>query len=358
MLRVRRHGRRKQDIHGVIEPDHVESVVRLQAAEGVDEARLGLDDRDAAHRAGIVDHEDDFARHRLLLRRLDRRRGDEGEQIIGIADMLAEQSYRGRLLGHRLPGQFEIAIGRHRTFGKANDARAGVRLLSLDRVMVALDLAERKAGLQAHCDCRRIDRRILGGIEHFRRDAVAVRHRIGSGCAPAAAILLELDVLHDRRRVIARRHNHRHAQRELVAGLMHRFLIFDLHQHGLAGSDIGHRVGKDVRPLLLGQRSFLAVRLGLFVDDAGLLPLLDLADHDAVADHHLERIDRAARRQRIDIDRLDPILRRVLEDLRDAGADGRARYREIDVDAEAGRFSVAVLGLQQQRTGARFVRTR
>ena len=93
-----------------------------------------------------------------------------------------------------------------------------------------------------------------------------------------------------------------------VARLVHRLLIFDLHQHGFAGPDIGDRVGEDVRPLLFGERRLLSVLLGLLVDDARLLPLLDLADHDAVADHHLERVDRAAFRQRIDIDRLDPIL--------------------------------------------------
>ena len=45
---------------------------------------------------------------------LDRRRRDEGEQVVGVADMLAEQPDRRRLLGGRRPGQFEIAVGRHR----------------------------------------------------------------------------------------------------------------------------------------------------------------------------------------------------------------------------------------------------
>ena len=85
----------------------------------------------------------------------------------------------------------------------------------------------------------------------------------------------------------------------------------------------------------------------------GLLPLLDVADHDAVADHHLQRIDRAARRQRIDVGRLDPVLRRVAEDLRDAGADRRAGYGEIDIDAEPRGVGIAVVGLEQQRAGAR-----
>ena len=238
----------------------------------------------------------------------DRRRRDEGQQVIAVADALAEQPDRRRLLGRRLPGQFEIAVGRHRAFGKANDARAGVRFFGLDRMMVALDLAEREAGLQPHGDAGRIDRRVRRGVEHFGRDAVAIRHGIGFGRTPAAAVGPEVDALHDGCGIVARGDHHRHPQRELVAGLLDRLLIFDLHQHGFAGADIGDRVGEDVRPLLFGQRRLLSVLLRLFVDDLGLLPLLDVADHDAVADHHLQRIDRAARRQRIDIDRLDPVL--------------------------------------------------
>ena len=99
-----------------------------------------------------------------------------------------------------------------------------------------------------------------------------MRSRSGTGSdlarAPAAAIGPEVDALHDRRGIVARGDHHRHPQRELVAGLMHRLLIFDLHQHGFAGADIGDRVGEDVRPLLFGQRRLLPVALGLLVDDA------------------------------------------------------------------------------------------
>ena len=111
--------------------------------------------------------------------------------------------------------------------------------------------------------------------------------------------------------------------------------------------------------------AFWPLRLGLLVDHAGLLPLLDVADDDAVADHHLQRVDGAARRQRIDVDRLDPVLGRVAEDLGDAGAHGRAGDREVDVDAEPGRVGVrrprssaaasrsGVAGLVQGRRRAR-----
>jgi hypothetical protein len=72
--------------------------------------------------------------------------------------------------------------------------------------------------------------------------------------------------LDNRHGIVARGNHHRHPQRELVAGLCDRLLIFDLHQHGFTGADIGDRVGEDVRPFLFGQRRLLSVLLRLFVD--------------------------------------------------------------------------------------------
>ncbi len=109
---IGRHGVGEQHVHGVVEADHVEAVGRLQPIERVEQARLGLHHRGAAHRAGIVDHEDRFART-LLLRLFERGRRDEGEQVIVVADALAEQPDRRRRLRRRFPGQFEVAVGRH-----------------------------------------------------------------------------------------------------------------------------------------------------------------------------------------------------------------------------------------------------
>jgi hypothetical protein len=53
-------------------------------------------------------------------------------------------------------------------------------------------------------------------------------------------------------------------------------------------------LGEDVRPLLLQQARLVAGALGLLVDDARLLALLDLADDDALADHHLHGVDALA----------------------------------------------------------------
>ncbi|MGY3122695.1 hypothetical protein ACVWXQ_006632 [Bradyrhizobium sp. S3.14.4] len=251
-------------------------------------------------------------------------RGDEGEQIVGIADTLAEQANRWCLLRGRLPGQLEIAVGGHGAVSERDDSRRIVRALDLDVMVVTPDLAEREACLQAHRDAGRIDRRVSGGIQHRRRDTVAVRHRLRIGRAPARAVRAEVDALHDRRRIVARPDHQRQPQRIFIAGLMHRLLIFDLHQHGFAGTDIGDRIGEDVRPLLLGERGLLAGTARLLVDHPCLLPLLDVADDDAVTDHHLQRVDGAAGGKRINVGRLDPVLGRIAEGLGDAGAQCRA----------------------------------
>ncbi len=368
MLGVGRHGVGEQRVHGVVEADHVEAVGGTQAAERVDQALLRLRHRGAAHRAGIVDHEDHLARQRLLSARSTDGGRDERQQVVGIADALAEQPDRRRFLGGRLPGELEVAIGRHRAVGERHDARCGIDRVELDGVMMALHLAEREAGREAHRDPGRVDRRMQRGVEHRRRDAVAVwhrrhrigaiRHRIGDARAPAVLARTQVDALHHRRRIEARTDHERHAQREFAARLAHRLLVFDLHQHGLARADIGDRIGEDVRPLLLGQRGLAALLARLLVGDARGLALLDVADHDAVADHHLERVDRAALGQRVDIDRLDPVVGGVAEDLRDAAADGRPRHRQVDVDAEPRRLGVAGLALEQQRAGARVARPR
>jgi hypothetical protein len=220
-------------------------------------------------------------------------------------------------------------------------------------MMMAFDFAERKTGLQANRDRGRIHRRMFCGIEHLRRNAVAVRHGVGRCRAPAATVGPQVDVLHHGCRIVTRSDHHRHPQREFISRLMNGLLIFDLHEHGFAGADIGDRVGEDVRPLLLGECSLLSVPLCLLVDDAGLLPFPDLADDDAVADHHFERVDRATGRQRIDIGRLHPALGRIPENLRDAGADRRTGHGEVDIDAEPCRVGVAVIGFEEQGAGAR-----
>ncbi len=93
-------------------------------------------------------------------------------------------------------------------------------------------------------------------------------------------------------------------------------------------------VREDVRPLLLDEARLLAVGLRLLVDALGLDALLDLADDDAIADDHLQRVDRRLRGQREDVDRFDPAIRRIVEPLRQAGACRRAGDGDLVVGAE------------------------
>ncbi len=139
---------------------------------------------------------------------------------------------------------------------------------------------------------------------------------------------------------------------------MDRLLIFDLHHDGLARTDIGHRIGEDVGSLLLDQGGLAAGSFCCFVDHLGLDPLFDFTNHDTVADHHLEGVYGAAVGQRIDVNRFDPVLRRIVEDLRDAGARGRARYRDVNVARNPRRLDILLAVAQEKRTDARIGKRR
>src|SRR5215217_1558694 len=107
---------REEHVHRVVEADHVEAVGRLEAPQRVKEARLRLHHRGAAHRARVVDHEDDLARA-AVLSLLERGWRHEREDVIGVPDPFAEKADRGDTRRSRLPGQLEIAVGRHRPIG-------------------------------------------------------------------------------------------------------------------------------------------------------------------------------------------------------------------------------------------------
>ena len=62
IVRICRYRVGEQHIHGVVEADDIEAVAGFQPLQGEQQARLGLHDRGAAHRAGIVDDEHDFTR--------------------------------------------------------------------------------------------------------------------------------------------------------------------------------------------------------------------------------------------------------------------------------------------------------
>src|SRR5204862_3089273 len=167
-------------------------------------------------------------------------------------------------------------------------------------------------------------------IEHRRLDAVAIGYRI-DGPAPAARAPIVVDRLHQRRRVVTRRDDQRDAERKLIAVLPHRLLVFELHQHGFARADIGDRVGEDVGTFLLAKARLLTGGLGALEILAGLLPALELAHDDPLADDHLEAVDGGAFRQRIDIDGFNPTIGRILKNLSDPRAGRGTADRQGDI---------------------------
>ena len=103
----------------------------------------------------------------------------------------------------------------------------------------------------------------------------------------------------------------------------------------------GDRIGEEVRPLLLDETGAAAFGARRLIDRPGLGPRLDLADDDAVADHHLEIVDRAVVGQREDVNGLDPAVAGVAEHLGDPATHGRPAHRKIDVRAEPHGFGEA-----------------
>ena len=139
----------------------------------------------------------------------------------------------------------------------------------------------------------------------------------------------------------------------VAAAQAHRRLIFDLDQHRLARADIGDPVGEHVRTLLLDQSGALARRLGAFVYFGGLGAAPYLADDDALADHHAQRIDRGILRQRVEIGRRRPLPAGVAERLDDAGAGDRPADMDFIMGAEPDRGDVRPAArVQHQRAGA------
>lgn len=84
-------------------------------------------------------------------------------------------------------------------------------------------------------------------------------------------------------------------------GLAHRRLIFDRDQHGLARAHVGHAVGEQVGALLFHKARLAPFGRGLFIDCPSGFAAFDSARDHAVTDHHVQAVDRAVGRQRIEI---------------------------------------------------------
>jgi hypothetical protein len=97
---------------------------------------------------------------------------------------------------------------------EAYDADIVARRIDLNGVMMAFHIAKREAGIEMRRDGDRIGWHLDARVEHRRGDAVAIRDRIiGRFVCLAPAAAAEIDRLSDGRRIVARRHHQRHAQR-------------------------------------------------------------------------------------------------------------------------------------------------
>ncbi len=330
----------------MVETDDVEAVGGLEAGEGEGQAGLGLTHGEAAHGAGIVDHQDHLSGAVFAGGRLNGRRGEEGQEVIGGADRFPEEADSRGASGGRLPGELEIAVGWGGAGVEFDDAGGLVDGLGFHRVIGAFDGGEREPRGKADLDRYGIDRSVAAGVEVGGLDAIAIGHGVGDGSAPTVGA--EIDGLHEGLRIVAGRDHERDAQGKLGAGATNGLLVLDLDDDRLARADVGHGVGEDVGALLLDQGRLAAFRLGALVDDLGGVALLDGAEDDALANHHLQGVDGGALGQRVDVDGLDMRGAGVGEHLRDASTGCGAGDGDVIVGAETGGFDVAAIGGTQQ----------
>ena len=139
--------------------------------------------------------------------------------------------------------------------------------------------------------------------------------------------------------------------------LRHGLLILHLDNDDFVRTNVGDVIGEQVGTLLLEEGGLLALGLGVFVDLLGFLLLLDVANDDSVADHHLQCIDGRAIGQGEHIDAFDPAIRRVFEPLGDPGADDGTGDGHVEVGGDGRSFDelAGLIGFEQQAAGAHVV---
>ena len=107
------------------------------------------------------------------------------------------------------------------------------------------------------------------------------------------------------------------------------------------------------RSFLLEQGGFFALAFGFLVDLAGLGAFLDLTHDQALADLHLQGVDRGVVRQRKDIDPFQPLVRWVAEVLGDSGTPNHTGDLDLDIGEQHRHRPqpVVIGGADQQRAG-------
>ena len=283
ILAARRLSLGEEAVGTVIEAHDVEAVARLKPCQRELERSARLLDRRPGHRAGVVEHEDHFARRAPALELAGRHQHQQ--RVRAIAGLVGEE--RRRRFGARggLPDQLEIAIGRHLDVLEADLEASPVERRGVDAMVGRLECRERHAGIELDAKAYRVDRATARWSDE-RRDSRSIGDGIGVG-RPA------LPARDGQRHAgdVAWTDDHREAESEAPRVVPYGVLILDLDRDGRTGRDVGQRRGKDVRPLLLDEARALAFMLGLLVGGLGRGALLDDTVDDPVPDPHAQVID-------------------------------------------------------------------
>ena len=292
---LRRHRVGEQQVEVVVEADHVEPVARAQPRQCAVGGFDGLGHGRAGHRAGVVDHQDQFARQR---RGGQGRRHQHQQRVVFAGHAVQEHGAARGLARFGLPFKDEVAVARLDQLAQLDPVHAVVPEHG-HGVGGAFDALQRQAGIdvgdQGHGRTRgHAAVHAAGdrgqGFGRFQRHRVHGEGRIGR-----------------RRGQVARRQRQRQAQRKHAVAVGHRLPVAHFDFDLLARADVGHRGLEQVRPVLRHQAGALAGRGRGLVNGLGVFLLADLAFDQAFADAQGQRADGGVFRQRQQVAALAPL---------------------------------------------------
>ena len=149
---------------------------------------------------------------------------------------------------------------------------------------------------------------------------------------------------------VARADDHREDPLEEAVLVGQRLDVADLDLDGHPRLDVGHGLGKDVRPFLVQEAGDFTRGARGLVNPARFLFLLDLSHHAPAPDEHHHPVDGGLVRQGKDVERLDLLVRLVDEGLahRRTPHEGRDLGTDIGVAQGAGTAGLAIRCHDQQ----------
>src|SRR6266850_5659699 len=299
---------------------------------------------EAALRARGIDNKDDFARGNVVRDHFVRRLEDEGKVAISRARSRCSPHGGTAVLDGASVGeqrilnfcsgdvvfQNEVFVGNYRLVTQPDSHRRGTGAVGIYFVQHRANILHGNSSIDLYRDRNVMPGAARGRVNARDRwgDAGGIRHLVGIG-GPTAG--LSTDGLS---RDVART-NHHGEHKFVGAGfVLEHFYVGNLDFDFSARLDVGHRLGEDVRPLLIEQRGDVSLLLGLLVDLLGFLATLNDAAHDALANVQRHIVHGRVLRQRENIYRFDFVVRRIPELL----SHGDARDKAADFSANVGVF--------------------